>query len=75
MENHDCRLGISQKVLSPLSMVNIFIAVLLLIASGSGLIFSSIYDTYVKGQTVPMLLGQDLLSLISTPILLFAIYV
>jgi hypothetical protein len=74
MEKHYGKLGIDQNLLSLLSTVSILIAALLVIASGSGLLINSIYATYVKGQTIHMLLGQDLLSLICLPILLFAIF-
>jgi hypothetical protein len=67
-------IGMRLSILSPLSMIGVFIAVLLAIAAGSGLFFSGIYDPYVKGQMFPMLLGQDTVSLLSIPILLNAIF-
>jgi hypothetical protein len=57
----------------PLSIISLVIAGILGISSGSGLLFQNIYTPYVHGQLVPMLLGQDLLSFICVPILLFAI--
>jgi hypothetical protein len=74
MNKHEKIIGMSHTALSLLSMIGVFIAVLLTIAAGTGLLYSWIYDPFVKGQIVPMLLGQDLLSLLSVPVLIGAVF-
>jgi hypothetical protein len=66
--------GKENTIPTPLLVLGIFIALLLAVASGGGLLFKNMYDPFISGPLLSMVSGQDLLSLFCVPVLLSAIY-
>ena len=65
---------IDQKAVQPYYTLAALTAFLVLLAAGGSFILKDIYKPFVPGHLIPEAYGQDLLSLLAVPVLIFSLY-
>lgn len=74
MQNSHSPQIIDQKAVRPYYLLAALTAFLVLLASGGSFILKDIYKPFVPGHLIPEAYGQDLLSLLAVPVMVFSLY-